>query len=164
MKIPFWMLFLGFSAFVAIFSSLGLVYISSHNEHGLVRNDYYQAGLHLDEQRRREAGFDSLNLKPALKEISGSLVLELTQGVAPDPAVANRLRSYTVELFLQRPDDPTADRELVLQNRSNADSANALQWSVSTTGLRKGRWNCRLVFEDGKQPRIENSFAYNAGG
>jgi len=161
MKIPLWMLFLGFCAFVALSSGLGLVYISSHTQHDLVREDYYQAGLHLDQQKLREAEFDSLNIQLNLTEKNSSLVVETQEEGSPDPALVTRLHSYTVKLFLQRPDDPSADRILALQIASNDIASNSLRWSVATPRLRKGRWNCRIVFEDQGQPKIENSFIYN---
>ena len=164
MKIPLWMIFLAFSAFVAITSSLGLVYVSNQSPHGLVRADYYQAGLHLDEQRQREAGFDTLHIHLALKEKPDSLTLETSAAGSPDPALLAGLQTSKVTVFLQRPDDPSADRELVLQSAPDSISGIFPRWTVAATNLRKGRWNCRVVFEDQKQIVIENSFAFNAGG
>ena len=153
MRIPAWMIFLGASAFICVAAGLGLVYVSNQNVHGLVRADYYEAGLHLDEQRLREAGFDSLHIRVALIEKTDSLMLEVQKGVSPDTVLMRRLQAYNVKLFLQRPDDPSADRELSLTD-----------WIASTPSLRKGRWNCRVVFETGGVSKLEHSFVYNAEG
>lgn len=163
MKIPAWMVLLGVSAFVCISAALGLVYVSNQSRQTLVRSDYYEAGLHLNEQRLREAGFDSLKLHLALHVGADSLVLEGHDGVPLDSATLSHLKAYQVKLFLQRPDDPGADRELILGAEFVTSPGNLPRWIASTTPLRKGRWNCRIVFDD-SVPRMEHSFPYNAGG
>ena len=164
MKIPAWMIFLGASAFLCVAAGLGLVYVSSQSAPHLVRGDYYEAGLHLDDQRVREAGFDSLNIRLMMSEGSGSLVLEGHEGIPIDSNALRRLKSYGVKLYLQRPDDPAADREMVLRAGFATTPGDLPRWSTSASPLHKGRWNCRVVFETGGTPRFEHSFAYNASG
>lgn len=161
MKTPFWIFALGATALFIMACCLGLVYIANHNMPFVVRKDYYEAGVHLDEQRGREAGFDSLHLRLALTEVRDTLVLQGV-GAALDSVALNRLKSFRVKLVLQRPDDPAADRELVLL--PEFASGNLPLWHVPASPLRKGKWECQVLFEDKDRPLLERSFSYFAGG
>ena len=127
MRIPAWMILLGASAIIAIGSSLGLVYVADHNQRGLVRGDYYEAGVRLDEQRLREARFDSLDFDLELIEQANGLVVK---NHAVNKAARERMRSYRLSLELQRPDDPGADRKLNLEPNSLSSSDTTLRWSI----------------------------------
>ena len=163
MKIPFWIFALGATAFFIIICCLGLVYVANHNMPNMVRKDYYEAGVHLDEQRGREVSFDSLHLRLALTEEPEALVLKGV-GAELDSTVLVRLKSLQVKLFLQRPDDPAADRELVLLPAFLTASGNAPLWHVLAPSLRKGKWECQVVFAENGRPLMERSFSYYAGG
>ena len=163
MKTPFWIIALWATAVFIIACCLGLVYVANHNLPNMVRNDYYEAGVHLDQQRGREAGFDSLHLRLALTETRDTLVLQGI-GATLDSAALNRLKLFHVKLILQRPDDPAADRELVLLPEFVSASGSIPLWHVAASPLRKGKWECQVVFEDKDRPMLERSFSYFAGG
>ena len=147
MKIPFWIFALGATAFFIITCCLGLVYVANHNMPSMVRKDYYEAGVHLDEQRGREAGFDSLHLNLALTEKTDTLVLQGVD-VVLDSITLNHLKSLRVKLVLQRADDPAADRELVLLPEFSSSLGGVPLWRASASPLRKGKWECQVVFAD----------------
>ncbi len=163
MRTPFWIIALGATAVFIILCCLGLVYVANHNMPNMVRNDYYEAGLHLDQQRGREMVFDSLHLRLSLTQEPDTLVLR-GLGATLDSVTLNRLKSLNVKLVLQRPDDPSADREVVMQAEWSAAKNNLLVWKSPASLLRPGKWECQVLFESKDKPVMERSFTYFAGG
>lgn len=159
MRVPAWMIFLGGIALTGVSAGIALVIISGQNRHALVRTDYYEEGLRLDDHRALEGAFDSLGITLTLREESGALVLEAGGSGAGEPSVRDRLGSLDLALQLRRPDDPSADRDMPLTMASDSP----LLWVADAEPLRRGRWNVRAVFSD-SSARFETSLWMDAPG
>ncbi len=156
-----WMWFLGTSATLTLVINSLFAYVAVRHGPGLVREDYYQAGLHWDQRRARETGFDSLGIGLALRPDADTLVVEGSAAQAVEPSTARRLGGYALELDLRRPDDADADRDLHF-SPPVVTAGGSLQWRTVTSPLRRGRWDCRVVFRQNGQARMERSFEYFA--
>lgn len=157
-SVPAWMLFLGGIAALGVSAGIFLVVVSSQNRHVLVRDDYYAAGLKLDEHRAAEAAFDSLGFDLALRAESGALILE---AISEDGGVEEqglRMASYELLLELRRPDDNALDRDLAMTLASDEPPL----WVADAPPLRRGRWNARAVLQQNGMPVMERSFIHDA--
>lgn len=161
MRIPASLLFLLAIALTGIGAGVFLVTVSLRNSPALVRPDYYQDGLKLDAYRAREAAFDTLGLRLALREESGALVVEASGAGANDPGLVERLGAHDLVLELRRPDDVSIDRDVAL----TFATARPPTWVADAVPLRRGLWNVRAVFRDGSGAEVYgNAFTYSAPG
>lgn len=157
-SLPAWMLFLGGIAALGVSAGIFLVVVSSKNRHVLVRDDYYAAGLKLDEHRAAEAVFDSLSFDLALRGEAGALILEAFAREGGTEEQAMRLASYDLFLELRRPDDNALDRDMALTLASDVPPL----WVADAPPLRRGRWNARAVFLQDGIAVMERSFIHDA--
>ncbi len=163
-SIPLWVFALVGIALTGMSAGIGLVITSQVSPHGLVRPDYYAAGLLLDAQRERERAFDAIGLQLVLTRHDGILVLEGRGAAEVDLDALARLKSMEARLNLLRPDDPGADREIVLAEPERV-AENLVRWVLpAQQPLRRGRWNVTATFDDGGEPVLEHSFRHFSGG
>ncbi|HLU69257.1 MAG TPA: FixH family protein [Fibrobacteria bacterium] len=145
LPVPLWMMFLGGIAALGVSAGIFLVIISGKNRHVLVRDDYYEAGLRLDEDRAAEAAFDSLGFSLTLDWESGALLVKAVAAVDEDggtPEHRARLTSHDLVVQLRRPDDRSADRNVPMTLASDSPPL----WVADAAPLRRGRWNVRAIF------------------
>src|SRR5690606_12639796 len=140
MRTPASLVFLLLIAVMGIAAGIALVVVALKNSPGLVRSDYYQEGLRLDEHRAHEAAFDSLGVSLALREEDGAMILEAGGPGLERTASRKRLAAFDVTLELRRPDDPAADRDVALTFASDAPPL----WVADAPPLRRGLWNVRV--------------------
>jgi hypothetical protein len=152
MRLPAWMIFLGATATLCVTAGIGLVVISSRNQHVLVGQDYYREGLRLDIHRAREAAFDSLGWNLTFRRDGKWLVVEAERARLETRAIAGGLAGLSLVLQLRRPDDAAADLDAPLTLTSQDPPSWAGRYE-----LRPGHWNARAVFSDSSGPRFERS-------
>lgn len=158
MRVPVWMIFLGGFALLGMGAGITLVVISGQNRHALVRTDYYEDGLRLDEYKARERAFDALGLTLALRQESGALVAEGGGSGAGLASVRERLATLDLTVELRRPDDPAADRDVAMTYAADRPPL----WVADAAPLRRGRWSARAVFSRDGSPVLERTFTYDA--
>ncbi len=157
-SVPAWMLFLGGIAALGVSAGIFLVVVSSKNRHVLVQDDYYAAGLKLDEHRAAEAAFDTLGFSLSLRWESGALVLEAQAPGGGEAEHRELLTAHELLLQLRRPDDGSADRDVPMTLAAD----NPPLWVSDAPRLRRGRWNVKAVFlRDGVAVR-EHPFIHDA--
>ncbi len=156
--IPAWMLFLGGIAALGVSAGIFLVVVSGQNRHVLVQDDYYAAGLKLDEHRAAEAAFDSLGFALSLDWEAGALVLAAVAADGGDATRRERLTSYDVIVQLRRPDDGSADRDVPLTLAAD----NPPLWVADAPALRRGRWSVRVLFRQNGASVMEHAFNHYA--
>lgn len=157
-RFPAWMIFLGAIAAIGVAAGIFLVVVSGQNRHALVRQDYYAAGLKLDEHRAAEAAFDSLGFTLKLRHESGALVVNAEGPGGAESALRARLAAHDLVVELRRPDDPSADRDVPMTLASDDPPL----WVADVPALRSGVWNVRAVFSRNGEPVMERSFAHRA--
>ena len=124
-RMPLWIPALGlFMAIVAGANGV-LVWLSSRGHRDLVREDYYEAGLHQDRAIALAEAAGTISLR----RDGDAWLLENASGAAP--ATGCRLRFY-------RPDDGRADREVRMERLPSAAGREA--WRGPAPALRRGRW------------------------
>lgn len=157
-RFPAWMIFLAGIAATGVTAGIFLVVVSGQNRHALVRQDYYAAGLKLDEHRAAEAAFDSLGFTLTLRHESGALVVSAGGPGGAEASLRGRLAAHDLLVELRRPDDPSADRDVPLTLASD----NPPLWVADAPSLRSGLWNVRAVFTQGDRLVMERSFTHRA--
>jgi hypothetical protein len=164
--VPAWMFFLGGIAALGVSAGIFLVVVSGQNRHVLVQDDYYAAGLKLDEHRAAEAAFDSLGYGLSLDWEDGALLLKAAAtgaagAVAEHDGEARRrarLTSYDVVVQLRRPDDSSVDRDVALTLAADSPPL----WVADAPALRRGRWSVRVLFQRDGAPVMEHAFNHYA--
>jgi hypothetical protein len=132
-----------------------MVWLSSHERHDLVRADYYDAGLQEDK---------SIALNAA-SHAAGHVTLERTGEGWELRSSADVIDAPACRAYFYRPDDDREDRAVMLSRAAGpgriGGPAGGL-WRGSGPGLRRGKWDVKLVWERNGASVSEMTVEYQA--
>jgi hypothetical protein len=132
-----------------------MVWLSSHERHDLVRADYYDAGLHEDK---------SIALNSA-SHAAGHVALGRTGEGWEVRSSTDAIDAPTCRAYFYRPDDDRQDHLITLTRATGPGRIGGPSgglWRGPGPGLRRGKWDVKLVWERNGASVSETTLEYQA--